>query len=429
MKILYTTDGFPLPHMPGGSRYYQLARWLRDQGHEVTVLCNARNYLTEADAFAGTPEDPQIHDGIKIVGLPTPKGRHQGKIGRVLVYLSLLTKTYTFGRRLPRHDLVIAGTPPLLMPLASLLLARSYRSPAILEVRDLHPQMAVASGIVKNPLIVGPWGLFERTLRKRFHHIVAAVPRMRAMIAAEGNPADKVTVVTSGYDLESDAETELPPEIEHYLAANAGKFIVAYTGNMGLGAWDIRGLVQVADRLKHRDDIRFLFIGDGEQRRLAEDDARAAHLPNTQFFSSISRLQIASVMRRAGALVMAYRDNPFYEYIIPIKLFDYMGAGRPIVFSGVGDGPAILEAARGGIVFNRFDSGAFAAAVAELADDPDKAAKFGANNRSYVLAHLLREKQMAHWTTAIEKAFAAARLHAPRISDQPKAARQDIEPA
>ncbi len=398
MKILYLTDGFPLPDMPGGARYFQVAKWLQSQGYEVTVLCNARNYVTDDAVFQGTT----LHDGIKIVGLSTPRGRHKSRWHRIALYVALMLQAYRRGRVLDRPDVLLAGTPPLLMPLSALLLARKFGARSILEVRDLHPQMSVASGIVHQPWIIWPWRAFEQGLRRQFDHIVAAVPRMREMIAAEGIDPARITVITSGYDLESDKEVTLSPPLAAYFERNRDKFVVGYTGNMGMGAWNIRGMVEVADHLRRRADIAFLFVGNGEQRSVCEAYAREKGLTSCTFFPPVGRLEIANVMRHCQALMMAYRDNPFYEYIIPIKLFDYMGSGRPILFSGCGDGPDLLEKARGGSVMRKFDVTRFADAIADLVDNPARALELGANNRRYVEKHLLREREFAKWRSVVQ---------------------------
>lgn len=399
LKILYLTDGFPLSDMPGGSRYYQLARYLQSKGHHVTVLANARNYISDKIVFNGTVS----HDGIRIIGLPTPKGRHLARWRRVAVYAALMMQAYRVGRTLERQDVVISGTPPLLMPIAGLFLARRFKARSVLEVRDLHPQMSIASGIVRNPLVIWLWRKIEEGLRHGFDHIVAAVPRMRSMIVAEGNSASKITVIQNGYDLDSDEEVNLPFELESFFRANSDKFIVAYTGNMGLGGWNLRGMVEAAEQIRHRRDIIFLFVGNGEQRLGCEEYVRQKNLASCYFFSAVGRLEIATVMRRCQALMMMARsDNAFNEYALPLKLYDYMGAGRAIVYCGRGDGPDLLEKAKAGIALRQFDAKAFAEAIVRLADDPMQALKLGENGRHYVESALLRKYQIVKWDDVIQ---------------------------
>lgn len=402
MKILYTTHSFSLPDQPGDARFYNIAKWFNDNGHEVTVFCSTRHQWNDKIIFNGTVENPQVFNGIKIVGLPTPVGRRRSKIRRILNYLALTLQIYVKGRKLPKHDMVIAGTPPLFTPLSSLLLAKKFGAFSVLEARDMHPKSAAASGVINNSWILKLWHKYEVTVRRKYDHVVVALPRMRKWLIEQGITEGKITTITNGYDSDNDQTVVLPSELKKYFAENQNKFIVGYFGSMGLGAWNVNAIAETAAALKKREEISFLFVGDGEQRSKVEAYIVENKLVNCHFFSSCARLEAANAMRMCNTLLMVYKDRN-YEEILPVKLFDYMGTGRPSIFCGIGDGPDLLAKAHGGIVIAPYSVEKLADSIKHLADNPELCQQYGMNGRDYIEKHLLRKEIFEKWNEVVMK--------------------------
>ncbi len=396
MRILYVLNTFNLPDQAGSGRFYHFARWAVEQGHDVTIFCNARHNWTDDIVFNGSIRNPDIFDGIKVVGLKTPAGRRKSKLLRVLNYFWLMAQVYLKGRKLHDIDVVIAGTPPLFVPRAALAVARHHEACSVLEVRDLYPQTAVALAVVKNPLIIKLWHKFEDSLRTGFEHIVVSLPRLLPMLVKEGVQEAKITVITNGYDLENDESSDLPRELADFFDDNKDRFIVGYTGNMGF-AWNIPCMVKAAEQLEARDDIAFFFLGKGEHYKKCAKTVRENGIKNVSFFPPVGRKQALEATRRCDALMFMYFDDDFFEYALPNKFFDYMGSGRPLIYGGSGSVEDMLEKSEGGMVVPANNADHLAGAIRELADNPGRAAKMGANNRRYVEKHLLREQQHAKW--------------------------------
>jgi len=419
MRVLFVTNSFSLPNQPGMPRPFEVAQWFARQGHAVTVLANARHYLDETLPVGGPPEAPQMVDGMRIVGLPTPPGRRRSLVRRVWNYLALAHAVWRAGRRLGPFDVVIAGTPPLLVPAAALRVARRFGARAVLEIRDFHPHSALTLGLVRNPLAVRVWTWWEQRLRRRFDRIVAVVPRIKAMCEREGLPAAKVTVITNGYDRSNDEIAPLPAELESYFAAEAaaGRFVIGYGGNMG-HSMNIPAIIAAAARCKDDPRLSFALFGEGEQKAAAEAAARAQGLDRVRFFAPEPRRVIGAVFRRCDALVHAFPPSEFFAYALPNKIFEYMGAGRPIVFGGTGDTADLIAQAGCGFACTPDDAAAMAALFRRLADDRAEAAAMGARGRAYVTEHFARERIFERWNAVIDGAGPPAAA-APPVSPAP----------
>ncbi|MGO1311252.1 MAG: glycosyltransferase, partial [Brevibacterium aurantiacum] len=75
------------------------------------------------------------------------------------------------------------------------------------------------------------------------------------------------------------------------------------------------------------------------------------------------------------------------NYFSPLKIYEYLAAGLPIVASAVGSIPAVLEGTDAATLVPADDTGALSAALQNLIDDAEVRHRMGAAARSEALAH------------------------------------------
>jgi glycosyltransferase involved in cell wall biosynthesis len=92
-----------------------------------------------------------------------------------------------------------------------------------------------------------------------------------------------------------------------------------------------------------------------------------------------------------------------FKTTYPNKVFDYMAAGRPTILAIDGVIREVIEAAGGGIFVPPADPVQFAAAVSQLAADPEKARRMGRAARAYVVAHFDRNQQAVQFSDLLER--------------------------
>ena len=376
--------------------------FLRDMGHDVTVIANQRHYLEEDLTVGGSIDEPLIIDKIKIIGVPTPPGRRKSLMKRARNFIAVSRGFRKAAIAQGRPDLLIVGTPPpIFTPFVGWRLKRKFKCKAILEIRDLYPHSAVGMGIIKNKLLIHLWQAAENFLQKRYDHLVVVVPGMKPMVEEQGLCADKVTVITNGYDLDNDQAHDFEGEVKDYFAENKDRFIVSYGGNMGF-ANDVGLMLRAAALLKEDDRFRFAFFGEGQRKESYLEEIKASNLTNARFFPNQSRPVISKVFRSSFALLHAYTPSPLWDYALPNKIFEYHGAARPVVFAGNGDIKNLIETADSGIVTPQGDAEALARALVKLAASPEHAKKQGQNGRDYILKHFSRDKIFLSWSTVLD---------------------------
>lgn len=160
-----------------------------------------------------------------------------------------------------------------------------------------------------------------------------------------------------------------------------GRLTIGFLGT--LRPWhDVETLVRAMVPLRAAfPQAQLLIVGDGPEReRLAPElAALGAELPG-----AVEPGAVPDWLARMDIAVAPYAgDQPFY--FSPLKIYEYMASGLPVVASDVGDLADVVRHGETGLICPPDDPGALAAALAELAGDPQGARRMGQAGRALVL--------------------------------------------
>ncbi len=366
----------------GYPRHFFLGRELVKRGHEVTVVASAFGHKTGRSRLApGESVRRETHDGIDFVWLRTPGYRGNGA-ARLKDMLAFVRRVLALTpAALPnRPDLVLGSSPPPFAAWAALILARRFRVPFVLEVRDPWPQVLVEVGGMSrwHPLIV-TMARIERLLCRRADAIVSASRYATPHYVSRGAEAQAVHWVPQGVDAASLPAPAPPPARD--------EFLLAYAGAHGM-ANGLDALLDAAAILQHDPATRrakLRLIGDGPEkprlmRRAAEEGIR-----NVVFDEPVPNADIHTVLTEADACVINVRNLPLYTWWASWqKIGDYMAAGRPVVIaSSAYDNP--VRDAQSGITVAGDDAAGLAGSVkALMALTPTERWEMGLRGRRHI---------------------------------------------
>lgn len=417
MRILYVSHYFP-PEMgaPAG-RVAGLGRVWAAAGHDVHVLTGFPHHPTGRihpdyrHAFRRGFLREEM-DGVHVHRTWIFPAANRGKIRRSLNYSSFMASAVISGSlRLPRPDVIVATSPQLLCAAAGQLLARRFRVPLVMEVRDLWPESLIAVGASgKQSPLVNTLERLARGLYARAAHIVTVTDSQRDVIVRFGVPADRVTVVPNGVDRAFlDAGASLASSSPAFGAS--GRFEVTYIGTIGM-AHHLETLLEAAALL--RDDSRFHFrlVGEGARREALEAQARAQGLANVEFCGERPRGEVARWIADSSACAVLLRRNDTFRTVVPSKLLEIMAVGRPIILGVEGEARALVERAGAGIAIEPENAAQLAAAIRALASDPAQCRRLAEDGRKFVAREFLRDKLAGRYAALL------ARLVAPEVSAQ-----------
>jgi glycosyltransferase involved in cell wall biosynthesis len=338
---------------------------------------------------------------------------NEGFVKRVLNHLSFTASAVV--QTLPRLgplDVLVVSSPSFFPVVAAWVVSRVKRVPFVFEVRDLWPGIFVMLGVLKRGPILQVLEALEMFLYRRAAHIVTVTHAFKRILVERGVPEQKVTVITNGVDLElfrpapSDAARKAAWGV-------AGKRVALYLGTHGISQ-ALETHLAAAERLQGREDLAFVFIGEGARKRDLMALAEARGLTNVRFLEPVPKAEVPACYAAADVCFVPLRDIPLFDSFIPSKIFEILGCARPIIGSVEGEPAAILEASGAAAVVPPEDVDGLVAALTAMLDDPDPAAR-GARGRAFVEAHYDRAALARRYEALLTGLVAQHGVHAQEV--------------
>lgn len=401
LHILLLHQAFVALDEAGGTRHYEMASHLARGGHRVTVVASRTSYLTGTAAGAAREESIPFEGGgrLSIIRVDTLPGLHRSFVRRVFNFLSFTWNAFWAGLRVKDVDLVWGTTPPIFQAASAWALARLKGVPLLLEVRDLWPAFAVAMNVLRNPLLIAASEWLERSLYRSADTVLLNSPGFREHVQARG--ARNVRIVPNGADASmfDPAASGAAFRKQHGLE---GKFVVLYAGAHGL-ANDLGVVLGAADNLRSEDNIAIVLVGDGKDKLKLQAQAAEMGLGNVHFVAPLAKQEMAEALAAANACIAILKPLPQYATVYPNKVFDYMAAGRPVVLAIDGVIRQVVEQAGAGVFVPPGDPAAMAAAVRQMAAQPEETARMGAAGRAYLQKHFDRPSLARQLETVLQE--------------------------
>jgi colanic acid biosynthesis glycosyl transferase WcaI len=388
MRIVVLCPHFAPDVAPTGQVITRLVEELAARGHRLEVVTSLpwyRGHAVEAE-WRGRPVRSEATPWGRIVRIhPFTFSDKRNLAARAAAFAAFTALATVAGAAGGPVDAVLAMSPPLTLGPAGWVTSLARRAPLVLNVQDVHPDVAVEVGALTNPAVIAALRALERFSYRHSAAVTVLSEDLAANIEAKitGRRRPEVVVIPNFVDT-----TEIrPADRANGYRAQYGigpETVVMYAGNVGYSQ-PLDLLVDAARRLAHRPDIRFVVNGGGSALEALQ--ARAAGLPNITFVPLQPADRLAEVLAAGDIHVVALRSGVAHSSV-PSKAYSILAAGRPLVAS-VDPGTAIdamVSTAGAGLAVPPEDADAFTEAVLALAADPGRRAAMGEAGRSYVEA-------------------------------------------
>jgi glycosyltransferase involved in cell wall biosynthesis len=328
------------PDTSGGTRHYDFAKELVQRGYKVTIVASSFHYskYKEMKEYHDNEYLKEIVDDVNFIWIKTPPYFGNG-ISRVK---NMLSYTYKVLKIIPKLDLkapdiIIGSSVHLFAVYAAYRLSQKYHTPFIMEVRDIWPQTLIDMGISKwHPFIIMlAW--LEKYLYNKADKIISNLPYAFDHIGKFVSK-DKFIWISNGVDLDN---------INYIEKIETDKFTISYTGAIGV-ANNLTLLVDVAEKLKEKKDICFRIVGDGAEKLKLKKLVELKKLNNISIEAPVAKNEVSNILQSSDILYFNLKDSPIFNFgISSNKLFDYMAAGRVIIFSTKAKNNSIKDADAG----------------------------------------------------------------------------------
>lgn len=328
------------PDMTGGTRHYDFAKELVARGHSVTIVASSFHYakFQEMKEYGEKKYLEENIDGIDFIWIKTPPyfGNGIGRVRNMLSYSFNVLDTMP-KLDLDKPDIIIGSSVHLFAVYAAYRLSREYHTPFIMEVRDIWPQTLIDMGISRWHPFVLVLGFLEKYLYKKADRIISNLPYAYKHIE-QFVSKDKFAWISNGVDLKN---------IYYAKKEKSEKFTVSYTGAIGV-ANNLGLLIHVAKRLEDKKDIFFRIVGDGAEKEKLKKLAEKDKVKNISIENPVAKNEVGKILQASDILFLSLKDSSLYRFGISLnKLFDYMAAGRVVVFAGNSKNNPIKDADAG----------------------------------------------------------------------------------
>jgi len=366
MRVLFVTQYFPPETGAAPARALHFARALRRAGHEVRVVTGLPNHPSGEirPEYRGRRPRRETIDGVGVERVWLHATPRKTPVTRLWNHLSFALSALPAVFRGPRPDVVLVSTPPLFHGVTAWLAARLRGAVLVNDCRDDWPHAAIELGEMRPGLATGVLARVAAFFQQRAARVLVVTPGMRDQLVARGFEARRLVFLPNG------ADTELFRPAAREAAADGGAarpFTVLYAGTHGL-VHGMDALLDAAERVRD-EGVRFRFVGDGVAKDALRRRANERGLTNCAFEPSVAPEALVGVMRDADACVATTRGSAFAGETIPVKLFDYLACGCPVVAAVRGDAAHVVETSGGGLVVEPENGAAIADAVRRLRDD------------------------------------------------------------
>jgi glycosyltransferase involved in cell wall biosynthesis len=375
MRIIYLHQYFNTPESSGGTRSFEVGRRLVAAGHRVDIVTSWREPTTRKGWFT-TDES-----GMRVHWLPVRYSNHMSYIARMGAFFKFAVCAAERARRID-GEVVLATSTPLTIAIPAIYAARRRGIPMVFEVRDLWPDLPIAVGALKNPILRGAARTLERFSYSNSAAVIALSPGMAEGIVRAGYPRERVVIVPNGSDLELfRRDTSLGLAFRRRMGIDDGKILVGYLGTLGR----INGvsyLVRIAAALKGDARFVFLVMGDGQEHEQIAALAHAEHVLDRNFLMhpKIAKSQVPAVLSAVDIATSLFLPIPEMESNSANKFFDALAAGCCVAINYGGWHAQLLQGAAAGIRLDS-DTRRAAAQLQALADEPGRIKSAGLNAR------------------------------------------------
>jgi colanic acid biosynthesis glycosyl transferase WcaI len=385
-KLVLLTQWFdPEPTFKG----LAFAKAMRDRGFDVEVVTGFPNY-PGGKLYAGYKIRPMLRvtiDDINIVRLALYPSHSGNRFARALNYLSFCfsaTAYLTLVQR--RAEILYAYHPPLTVGIAAVIARFFRRTPTVIDIQDVWPDTIVATGMIKDGILLGLLGKLCDWVYRHVDHIAVLSPGFKRLLARRGVPDSEMSVI---YNWAAESGSGLGEPHASAAMSASGKFKILFAGNMG----PAQGLDCVLDAAKRiavlSDQVQLFLLGGGVDVERLKLRVTKEGIRNVVFLPRVPIADVGAYLAASDCLLVNLRSDPLFLVTIPSKTQAYLAAGKPIIMAVEGDAADLITQAGAGIVVSPGDSDALADAILRMAKTPkEQLEQFGMAGAAYYAQRL-----------------------------------------
>ncbi len=271
----------------------------------------------------------------------------------------------------------------------------------------LNFSLAIIAWLKKIPLVLevnSPMALEDRLFNKKQWHlpfipewaeklnlrlanrVYTVSQALRAHFVSQGIDAKKISVVPNGVDV-ARFRPDLSGEAIRRKHGLSNMVVLGFVGSFHY--WHgVECLDEYIEKLCQKyDNLGFLLVGDGPMRAELESTFKEKPYTGKIAFPGYVEHDVIPAYLAAMDIVLAPYPELTFFYFSPLKLFEYMAAGKAVVASKVGQIEEMVEDGVNGFLYTAGDMKQFVARSSQLIESESLRKNIGQQARETVCAN------------------------------------------
>jgi starch synthase len=324
MKILYISFEDLSLHKGSTVHVKEIVDGLRKLGHQVGLVARA------SDRYEGVGHFYNLYHGkffwARFLGLK----RTSYFISSILLFLYLI-------KLLPQYEIVYARDFHTVI--IALLPRLFFNRKLVFEINGIaNEEQQLKSDSMLNRIFTFSIRKAEKMASKYSDRIVAVTPHIASYLTQHFFcPSDKIEIVNNGVNTKIFRpihDESLLSGIRKRLGIEENEIVLIFVGN--LAPWQgIEYLIQVAPAIvKKVKNVKFLIIGDGVLKKDLEAEVKRLRVLDDFIFTGMVDHQEIPLYINIADICLIFKRKLKSGYS-PIKLYEYMACGKPVLSSRV----------------------------------------------------------------------------------------------
>lgn len=377
----------------------ELAEGLVRRGHEVRVVTGMPNYPQRQiyKDYRGKLYDTEIRNGVTIQRCYVWIRPKPGFMDRVLLEGSFVLTSIFQALNGWRPDAILLTAPPLPACVPATLLGWLHNCPVVLNLQDILPDAAIATGLIRNKLLVRVFKSLEQFAYRHATKISVIAEGFETNLRQKGVDPEKITLIRNWVDV--NFIRPMPKEDNAFREAHGlhGKFVVLYAGNIAL-TQGLETVVESARYLSHLPNIEIVIVGEGRALESLQRMKQIWKTDNVRLLPFQPREELPTMLAAADVSLVVQKRNAIC-FNMPSKIPTILASGRPILASVPQHGTAAkaVRQSQGGIVIPPENPKRLAQAIQALYENPLRCSLLGRQGRQFAVEHYAFEQILTRY--------------------------------
>ncbi len=295
----------------------------------ISVVCSRNSYSSKKKH-----KKKENLRGINILRVSNISGRERGMVFRILELLTFFITSFFRCISVKKVDFVLVLSSPPFLTILGLIISKLKGAKSVFLIEDVYPDVAIALGFIKKGSFLDKFMTRVNSfLLKRPDRVVVLGEFMKEVVLKNNSDIEqKISIIPNW----SDGEKIYPLEksnnhfVDKFDLKN--KFIIQYSGNMGLGH-SFETILNGALKLKDHNDIVFLFIGGGPKKKEIIKFKEKHSLSNIKILPYQAYEDLLYSLNACDISLISM-INSVDGLIVPSKLYGILASGKPFLFIG-----------------------------------------------------------------------------------------------